>query len=129
MLLRSISNRISNKKIETQLVNALMNCCGKKAFVEESYLANYDCPSEHFHKDIILRKQYEGEIDLFVGGSPCQSFSFCWSQGGFDDARGTLFYDFVRLVDEINQRCSFGRMSKVFTLMTKANLGSDLKML
>jgi len=105
-VLRSSIQSISNQKLKRELVNALYELRGKKAFVEESYLENYDCPPEHFHKDVSFLdgKQYEGEIDLFVGGSPCQSFSFVGHQGGFDDARGTLFYDFVRLVDEIKPK-------------------------
>jgi len=105
-VLRSSIQSIPNQKLKRELVNALYELRGKKAFVEESYLANYDCPPEHFHKDVSFLdgKPYEGEVDLFVGGSPCQCFSFVGHQGGFDDARGTLFYDFVRLVDEIKPK-------------------------
>ena len=46
----------------------------------------------------------ENKIDLFVGGSPCQSFSVIGSRGGFEDARGTLFYEYARLVKEIEPK-------------------------
>ena len=87
-------------------VDALYGRSRKSHFVEDSYLANYEVPEGHFHKDVTFLEgtPYRDDVDLFVGGSPCQSFSFVGAQRGFDDARGTLFYDFVRLVDEIRPR-------------------------
>ena len=75
----------------------------KSNFVQQSYLANYKCPTNRFFQDIKLLdgKDFEGEVDLLVGGSPCQSFSSIGFQGGLNDARGTLFYDFARLILEI----------------------------
>src|SRR6267142_3647698 len=35
--------------------------------------------------------------DLLVGGFPCQSFSVAGKRGGFQDTRGTLFYDIARI--------------------------------
>lgn len=44
-------------------------------------------------------------IDLIIGGSPCQGFSFMSNDRlDFEDARSKLFFEFVRLVDEINPR-------------------------
>jgi len=40
------------------------------------------------------------KIDLLIGGSPCQGFSFAGKQLNFDDPRSKLFFDFVRLKDE-----------------------------
>ena len=99
-------NGISDPEIKHKVVNDLYEIRGKKPFVEQSYLANYDVPEGHFHKDIqfLDGEIYKDKIDLFVGGSPCQSFSFVGAQKGFEDARGTLFYDFVRLVDEIKPK-------------------------
>ena len=39
-------------------------------------------------------------IDLLVGGSPCQGFSFAGKQLNFDDPRSKLFFEFVRLLKE-----------------------------
>lgn len=39
--------------------------------------------------------QYEG-VDLLIGGSPCQGFSFAGKQLNFDDPRSRLFFEFVR---------------------------------
>ena len=105
-VLRNAIMSINSQEIRREMVNKLYDTRGKKAFVEESYLANYDVADGHFHKDITFvdGKPYKNQVDLFVGGSPCQSFSFVGHQGGFDDARGTLFYDFVRLVDDIQPK-------------------------
>ena len=39
-------------------------------------------------------------FDLFVGGFPCQAFSTAGKKAGFDDARGTLFFDIARILKE-----------------------------
>ena len=40
------------------------------------------------------------KIDLLIGGSPCQGFSFAGKQLNFDDDRSKLFFEFVRLLKE-----------------------------
>lgn len=40
------------------------------------------------------------QIDLLIGGSPCQGFSFAGKQLNFDDPRSKLFFEFVRLLKE-----------------------------
>lgn len=40
------------------------------------------------------------KIDLLMGGSPCQGFSFAGKQLNFDDPRSKLFFEFVRLLKE-----------------------------
>lgn len=41
------------------------------------------------------------KIDLLMGGSPCQGFSFAGKQLNFDDPRSKLFFEFVRLKNEL----------------------------
>lgn len=74
--------------------------------VKTSYMANYNLSNEHYHWNVSFLdgKQYEGKVDLFVGGSPCQSFSLVGKQRGLEDTRGTLFYEYARLVDEIKPK-------------------------
>jgi len=38
------------------------------------------------------------DFDLLVGGFPCQSFSIAGKRKGFDDTRGTLFFDIARIL-------------------------------
>ena len=40
------------------------------------------------------------QIDLLIGGSPCQGFSFAGNQLNFKDPRSILFFEFVRILDE-----------------------------
>jgi len=42
-------------------------------------------------------------IDLIIGGSPCQGFSFAGKQGGLNDPRSALFFEYIRLLGEIRQ--------------------------
>lgn len=46
-------------------------------------------------------KDLEGEVDVVTGGFPCQAFSYAGKKLGLNDARGTLFYEFARVVDEV----------------------------
>lgn len=78
----------------------------KTNFVEMSYKANYKVKDDNFFYDVKLLDgtDFKDQIDLFVGGSPCQSFSIAGARGGFEDARGTLFYEYARLVKEIQPK-------------------------
>lgn len=79
----------------------------KKNYVEQSYLANYPTLSKDmFYQDVMLLdgRDFKDKVDLFVGGSPCQSFSSVGFQSGLEDTRGTLFYEFARLVKEIKPK-------------------------
>jgi DNA (cytosine-5)-methyltransferase 3A len=49
-------------------------------------------------------KEQLPEIDLLIGGSPCQGFSFAGDQLNFDDPRSKLFFEFVRLKNELNPK-------------------------
>lgn len=74
--------------------------------VKASYMANYDVSEDDYHWNVAFLdgNQYKNQVDLFVGGSPCQSFSFVGKQRGLEDTRGTLFYEYARLIDEINPK-------------------------
>jgi DNA (cytosine-5)-methyltransferase 1 len=69
---------------------------------KKSYFANYDISEARWHNDIseFDATPYKGQVDLFVGGAPCQAFSQRGKRGGFDDTRGTLFREFARVVIE-----------------------------
>ena len=96
-------NSYSEKK---KYVDNLYKGNEKRNKVKLSYMANYDCPEEHYHWDATFLDgtQYRDKIDLFVGGSPCQSFSLVGKQRGLSDTRGTLFYEYARLIDEIKPK-------------------------
>lgn len=75
-------------------------------FVYQTYKANYDIDDEHFHWNVSFLDGtvYRDKIDLFVGGSPCQSFSMVGKRRGLEDTRGTLFYEYARLIQEIQPK-------------------------
>lgn len=93
-------------KARKKYVDSLYEGFEKRNKVKASYTANYDIKEDDFHWNIAFLdgKQYAGKVDLFVGGSPCQSFSFVGKQRGLDDTRGTLFYEYARLIDEIRPK-------------------------
>ena len=45
-----------------------------------------------------------GKIDLLIGGSPCQGFSFAGKQLNFEDPRSKLFFEYVRLLKELKPK-------------------------
>lgn len=47
---------------------------------------------------------YRNTVDLLAGGFPCQAFSYAGKKLGFEDTRGTLFFEFARAVKEINPK-------------------------
>tara|TARA_Y100001937_G_scaffold43857_1_gene61840 strand:+ start:1191 stop:2399 length:1209 start_codon:yes stop_codon:yes gene_type:complete len=51
-----------------------------------------------------LFKIRQTKIDLLIGGSPCQGFSFAGGQLAFNDPRSKLFFEYVRLLEELKPR-------------------------
>jgi DNA (cytosine-5)-methyltransferase 1 len=47
---------------------------------------------------------YKNKVDVLSGGFPCQAFSYAGKKLGFEDTRGTLFFEFARAVKEINPK-------------------------
>lgn len=52
--------------------------------------------------------EYKGKVDVITGGFPCQAFSYAGKKLGLKDARGTLFYEFARVVDEVKPPICIG---------------------
>jgi DNA (cytosine-5)-methyltransferase 1 len=50
--------------------------------------------------------------DIVTGGFPCQAFSFAGSQLGFEDARGTLFFEMARCIKEVQPKIAVGENVK-----------------
>jgi DNA (cytosine-5)-methyltransferase 1 len=51
---------------------------------------------------------YNNKVDVVTGGFPCQAFSYAGKKLGLADARGTLFYEFARVVKEVNPPICIG---------------------
>ncbi len=108
--IRTQISSMSSKIEKKQFVDALYaNNSRQTNFVKKAYIANYgDKLSENdFHLDIRFldgRDYKKDKIDLLVGGSPCQAFSAVGAKYGLNDTRGTLFYEFARIVKETQPR-------------------------
>lgn len=81
----------------------------QRNFVKTAYMANYGdkLSEDDFHLDIRFldgTDYKDSNIDLLVGGSPCQAFSDVGAKYGLNDTRGTLFYEFARIVNETQPR-------------------------
>lgn len=125
---------MSSKKEKKQYIDDLYSSKSRKQnYVKQSYLANYKMNENDFYADVrfLDGRDYKGQIDLLVGGSPCQSFSSVGFRGGLDDVRGTLFYEYARIVEETQPKVfiyenvrgltthddgkTWAKMKKVFT--------------
>ena len=85
-----------------EYVNALYDGMGEHNYVKDAYVANYNIAEDKWHEDIRFfdAHEFEGDLDIMVGGSPCQSFSNYGKKLGLEDVRGTLFYDYARVISE-----------------------------
>lgn len=106
---RTICN-LPSKDEKKRYVDALYERNSRQRnFVKQAYMANYgDKINEgDFHLDIRFLDGTDyraSNIDLLVGGSPCQAFSAVGAKYGLNDTRGTLFYEFARIVKETQPR-------------------------
>lgn len=93
-------------KSRKEYVDSLYAGLESRNKVKQSYMANYKISDNDFHWNVAFlnAKQYDKQVDLFVGGSPCQSFSLVGKQRGLDDTRGTLFYEYARLINELRPK-------------------------
>jgi DNA (cytosine-5)-methyltransferase 1 len=84
-------------------------------FARQSYEAIHDTEGEWTAHDItsvtdddlrLLAEQY-GSIDVICGGFPCQAFSIAGKRGGFNDTRGTLFFEIARFASILKPKYLF----------------------
>lgn len=106
--IKEITNILSNfsSDYKEQVLRLLYDSTGKQNNVKKSYFANYEITEDNWYEDIrfLDGSKYIDKVDIFVGGSPCQSFSTYGHKKGLEDTRGTLFYDYARLVKEIQPK-------------------------
>ena len=67
---------------------------------------------------------YKNKIDIVQAGFPCQAFSYAGKSLGFEDTRGTLFFEFARCVKEVQPKIAVGENVRG---LLKHNNGKTLK--
>ncbi|KYC55572.1 MAG: DNA cytosine methylase [Candidatus Methanofastidiosum methylothiophilum] len=68
------------------------------------------------------------DIDILIGGSPCQGFSFAGKQLNFIDPRSRLFFDYVRVLEEVKPKYFLFenvKMKKEYTDIITKHLGVE----
>ena len=74
--------------------------CEIDKYARKAYEAIYNTEGELFFEDATqIRAEDLPEIDLICAGFPCQSFSVAGERNGFQDPRGTLFFEIARIAD------------------------------
>ncbi len=98
----------------------------------KTYKANYDVSTEIEMGDIVsfnsLMSNYdELDFDLLTGGFPCQAFSMMGKQKGFDDNRGTMFFQIEKILKA--KRPRYVILENVKNLLThdKGNTFREIK--
>ena len=85
--------------------------CEIDKFARASYKAIHDTEGEIELHDITTVSDDTirgiGNIDIICGGFPCQSFSIAGSRRGFEDTRGTLFFEIARFADILKPKYLF----------------------
>ena len=81
--------------------------CDIDSYVKKSYFENYEIQENAWYDDVLklnATKYINENIDIIIGGSPCQSFSFVGKQKGLEDDRGNLIFEFIRVIKECNPK-------------------------
>lgn len=78
-------------------------------FARKSYEAIHNIEGEWTGHDITTItdeqwKQFKGNVDIICGGFPCQAFSVAGKRRGFEDTRGTMFFEIARAAKQIKPR-------------------------
>lgn len=70
----------------------------------ETYEHNFGKETKNFGNATTINTDTLPDFDLLVGGFPCQAFSIAGKRAGFDDTRGTLIFDVVRILRDKRPR-------------------------
>ncbi|MCD3418452.1 DNA cytosine methyltransferase [Streptococcus equi] len=83
----------------------------------ETYKANFNDSVDVVGDITKIDEKEIPEHDILLAGFPCQAFSLAGHKRGFEDARGTLFFDVARIIKEHKRKLYFVRMSKTLSTM------------
>lgn len=73
--------------------------CDNNRYSVRTYKTNFDTTGEFYCYEVSdLNPVHMPDFDCLTAGYPCQSWSIAGNKKGFEDARGTLFYDIIRIL-------------------------------
>ncbi len=86
--------------IKNNIKHKVIFACDIDKYCKINYLNNYN--TKDFYNDIkdIDGTKYKNKLDLLVAGCPCQSWSISGLRKGFNDTRGLLIHDCIKLIKE-----------------------------
>lgn len=76
--------------------------------IDKHAIANYKYnfpDAEYIGSVVDIRPEHLTGIDILTGGFPCQPFSLAGKRQGFDDARGTMFFEIIRILLVAKPKC------------------------
>jgi DNA (cytosine-5)-methyltransferase 1 len=104
--------------------HTIMFACDNDPYVKKSYFENYEINVDNWYDDVLkmdATNYLADDIDIVVGGSPCQSFSFIGKQKGLNDTRGNLLFEFIRIINECRPNMFIFENVKGLTTHDKGN--------
>ncbi len=80
--------------------------CEIDKYARQSYLANHEIDEAKFFTDIkeFDARPHAGQIDILIGGSPCQDFSIAGLRAGVCGSRGSLVWEYLRVLSQCKPR-------------------------
>lgn len=97
---------IEHALMRMEIPHRIEFACDNNQYVKQSYFANYRINEENWYQDVydVDGARFRNKVDLFMGGSPCQSFSMVGKRKGLEDPRGLLIYKFASLVRQLQPK-------------------------
>ena len=103
---RTLSSEDRNNELPNRSIDEGQPTCIGFSEIDKYAVQTYQ---KHFnHKNYgnitTINDKELPDFDLLVGGFPCQSFSIAGKRKGFEDTRGTMFFEIVRIIKEKQPR-------------------------
>ena len=93
------SNDIDTYSCATLVLNS-----GRRSFYDHTHSIPTDIRKITAAELLKQGNLHAGEIDIVLGGPPCQAFSVFGQRKGLDDPRGNLVWEYLRIIKEVNPR-------------------------